>query len=313
MKMLIHFAFIAVITGNTLAQGLSDCTLNPAQKQDSINEHIWGGRPDASKIYPRRAYVLAYNDKYLVPRWTAWHAMKSYRDTPERKTRWSSFRRDPELKTVTDNDYVGWYGADENFARGHLTPFFISGGDRDHDGKDAEYEDSLAIEDIDDACTVFEINAMTNIAPQYHKAFNGQPGIWWKLETDVRNMIDDGREFHIIAGTVFLEGKAVQKIGDREKTKRSWKIGVPHGYFKIVIDTQSTTAIGFLFDHSDDLQKGCSLVGRGASWPSECIVEIADIESVTGLKFFRDVSSADYQKLHGSKEDARATWLAWVN
>ena len=130
---------IVVLTFNLTsanAAGLRDCELDETQKDDSIIEHVYGGAPDDSDLFPRRAYVLAYNKKWRVPKWAAWYATKAYRDTPERESRWSSFRTDPEIPTVRDNDYVDWYDSEHNFARGHIVPFFISGGDRDHDGID---------------------------------------------------------------------------------------------------------------------------------------------------------------------------------
>lgn len=54
--------------------------------------------------------------------------------------------------------------------------------DRDHDG----YEKDFKVEDIDDASTVFEINAMSNVAPQFYDKFNFSSGVWWNLEYDVR-------------------------------------------------------------------------------------------------------------------------------
>lgn len=295
----------------TYSKALDDCKLTPAQQEDSKIEHVYGGPLDDSTLYPRRAYVLSYNDTHLVPHWVAWHAIKSYRDTPKRKSRWGSFRTDAhnDLDTVNDKDYVGWYDSEDNFARGHIAPYFISGGDRDHDGKDAEFEDSLKIEDIDDACTVFEINSMANIAPQYHNRFNGSPGVWWQLETDVRDMIDQGKEFQVFAGSIFIKDKQVQKIGNRKKKERNWNIGVPHGFFKVVIDTNRDETVAFLFDHQADIPDGCNI--DQASWPSECIVSIEEVEQATGLSFFSELTQKTNNRLRKSSNET--TWSEWRN
>jgi transposase len=71
---------------------------------------------------------------------TAWHVVPEYLDTPKRKGRWANFRTDPDIANpVEDDDYNGLL-EDFDIARGHIAPYFISGGDRDDDGKDAEIE-----------------------------------------------------------------------------------------------------------------------------------------------------------------------------
>lgn len=291
---------------------LKDCStsFDASAQSDSIIEHIYGGAPDNSELFERRAFVFAYDVNNLVPKWSAWQAIKAYRDTPKRKSIWDSFRTDPELDAVKDSDYHGWFDTDNNYARGHIVPYFISGGDRDHDGIDAENEGDLRVEDPDDACTVFEINAMSNIAPQYHNKFNGQPGVWWLLEADERQMVDDGREFNIFAGTIFLPGIPIERIGDRRKAPSTWKIGVPHGFFKLIIDTQRQEAIAFLFDHAGDLDKGCNITDT-TRLPSECIVLIEDLEKVSGLKFFTTLNHDKNARLRNSSN--KTNWFDWIN
>jgi DNA/RNA endonuclease G (NUC1) len=170
----------------------------------------------------------------------------------------------------------------------------------------------LKIEDEDDACTVYEINAMSNIAPQYHDLFNGQPGVWYLLETDVRNMIEDGKEFQEIAGSIFVEALPVEKIGDRDEDSSTWNIGVPHGFFKIVVNVDRQEAVGFLFDHSGDVPNGCDIHDKqNVAWPSACIVPIEQIESATGLKFFPDLTATANQRLR--KTSTKETWMEWLN
>lgn len=279
----VTFVLIVISTYSQLALGsiISNCELSSGQKQELLDEHLYGVAPGSGELYVRRAYVLAYDEENLVPKWVAWHAKPSYRDTPKRKSRWKKFWTDPELNLVEDEDYKYWHRSEYNFARGHLVPYYISGGDRDNDGMDAEYEDSLKIEDMDDACTVFEVNYLSNVAPQYHNKFNGSGGLWYELETRTRKMIEDGKEFYIIAGTVFLNNQPIQKIGNKSKAENSWGIGVPHGFFKIVIDPIANQSISYLFDHSADVPNGCSLEDNLEA----CIVDIKDIEVLTGLNF----------------------------
>jgi endonuclease G len=271
-------------------------------------EHIYGGVPDDSQLYERRAYVLAYNDEQLVPRWAAWHATAEYRRTPKRESRWKVFWSDPELPQVQHRDYLGWFDSEYNLTLGRIVPYFIAGGDRDGDGKGAGMATSLPIEDGYDACTLFEVNALSNIAPQYHGRFNGYPGLWWQLESLVRTLVDDGNEYHLFAGTVFLEDVAVQKVGDLESDPSAWSIGVPHGFFKLVIDVQRNEAVGFLFDHGADLADGCDI--DVATLPYQCVATIEQIESATGLDFFRELRSGEQQLL--SESSNASTWFDWI-
>jgi DNA/RNA endonuclease G (NUC1) len=291
------------------AFGLADCTLDDSAAEESRIEHLYGGAPDDAEIHARRAYVFAYNGAFKVPQWAAWSATKEFRDTPKRKKRWKTLRTDPLLPDVKARDYRGWFDTTENYARGHIVPYFISGGDRDNDGMDAEFEENLRVEDEDDACTVFEINAMSNIAPQFHTRFNGQPGVWWLLETHVRSMLDHGREFQLFAGTIFLDDVEVRKIG-RKDAPETWDIGVPHGFFKIVIDPAREQAIGFLFDHAGDLASGCNIDDASVAGPAHCIRDITQIEAATGLKFFAAFSNAKRQRL--LKGSTPATWSTWI-
>ncbi len=59
---------------------------------------------------------------------------------------------------VRTADYNGAGSID--VARGHIVPCFISGGDRDDDGlKAANNQGALA--DLDDACTIYEVNCLS--------------------------------------------------------------------------------------------------------------------------------------------------------
>ena len=248
--------------------------------------HVFGGIPSNGEVLIRRAYVSEYNATYRVPRWAAWHAERSYRATPIRSEgSWGSFYRDTEVPDpVVTRDYNGLYNSPDNFARGHLVPYFISGGDRDFDGSFAAGPDRIQRDDHFDACTVREVNYMSNISPQYHARFNGSPngagavpGLWYQLETNVRSEVDAGEEFHIIAGTIFGD-EGVQFVGPESN------IGVPDEFFKIVITQHGP--VGFLFVHRRQLNpEACPLDANLI----DCIVPISVIERATGLNFFDDL------------------------
>ena len=105
---IVLLAVLLALASNSYALSMKACALDENEEQESIDEHLYGGAPDDSKLYERRAYVLAYDEENLVPKWAAWHAHPTYRDTPKRTSRWKSFRKDPELAMVRDDDYDGW-------------------------------------------------------------------------------------------------------------------------------------------------------------------------------------------------------------
>jgi endonuclease G len=294
---LAFFAICAGVAGNAGAQSCPP--LSDYRKAVLTAEHLFGGPSSAGPVLVRRGYVTEYDAARRVPRWAAWRATPAYLATPKRESRWSTFRPDPDIANPARMaDYNGLLAAFD-IARGHIVPYFISGGDRDGDGTLAAVNtpDDLAIGDIDDACTVFEVNYMSNIAPQFHGNFNGAGGLWFALETKVRtDIVGKGKTIHIIAGTVF-GGGATQTVGPNAD------IHVPHMFYKILIGEPGVAA--FLFVHTQRVgAKGCALDAALES----CIVAVADIEAVTGLDFFAELSDAAEAALEGT--DGRAVWRA---
>jgi endonuclease G len=276
--------------------------LSAFAKARLIEEHVFGGLPSEGDVLVRRGYVLSYDDAHRVPRWAAWHASPDYRSIPDRDvSRWGSFHEDPDLTNpVEDDDYNGLYNSEDNFARGHIVPYYISGGDRDRDGQSAADAEGDDLADLDDACTVFEIMYMSNIAPQYHYDFNGSGGLWYELESDLRELIDDqGASFHIIAGSIF--GDDIQYVGPEDDRT----IGVPDMFFKIVITDQGP--IGFLFAHRRQLvPEACPLEAELV----DCIVPISVIEAASGLDVFNAFAQLedDFEAIEG-----RALWHTLQN
>ena len=279
------------------ALGQSCPALDENEKAALAAEHLFGGPPSPGAILIRRGYVTEYDATRRVPRWAAWHAAPEYLMPPKRKGRWARFRTDPDVANpVRKSHYNGLFAAFD-LARGHIVPYFIAGGDRDGDGQDAEIEtaDNLPVEDIDDACTVFEVNYMSNIAPQLHGTFNGAGGLWYALETKVRkDIVGAGRPIHIIAGSVFGDAP-VRRVGPDKD------IHVPHMFYKILIGEAG--AVAFLFTHEARIgPKGCALDAALES----CIVTVGDIEAVTGLDFFADLGDEAEALIEDT--DGRAVW-----
>jgi endonuclease G len=264
-----------------------DCSLTAADQARFRAEHLFGGQPIAGPVSVRRAYVTQYDPAHRVPRWVAWTERASYRSSIDRHGRWATFRDDPGLASpVHDHDYDG-LEKDLDYARGHMTPYFISGGDRNSNGRTGTTDDF-------DACTVFEVNYMSNVTPQSQSHFNGAGGLWYALETIERDRIlPRGIVLHVIAGTIF--GPDPQMVGPHHD------IAVPDMFYRILVTDQG--AIPFLFVHRRRLgPAGCDLSARLEA----CIVTVADIERLTGADFFNGLGDARERAIESS--DGAALW-----
>lgn len=261
------------------------------EEQALLEEHIYEGLPSQTNLFLRQAYVLSYNDTMRVPSWVAYHVTPDYRKTPRRTGKFSRFRTDPDINNpVRTQDYLGLLSA-RGYARGHLAPYGVMGGDRDGDGQFASDGDEF------DEETVFQGNYMSNIAPQNHSQFNGSGGLWFRLERWVQDEVvrDRGNEVWIIAGCIFGAGVP-------EKVGRNNDIGVPPMFYKIVIlkspEEDDPKILAFLFPHQR-LKHGDV---------EDFLVSIDVIESLTGLDFFNELDDAAQDRLEETD-----TWDSWAD
>lgn len=275
----------AISASNALAQS---CEMSEEERTRFATEHLYGGQPTPGSTLVRRGYVAQYDEERRVPRWVAWHALRTYQAHVPREARWSRFRRDESIsEPVVANDYNGIYDNGDGYARGHFMPYFMSGGDRDGDGLPPYY-------DSDDACTVFEINYMTNIAPQLHNRFNGSGGLWYAVESFERKIIlTRGHTLHMIAGSIF--GDNPETVGPDDD------IGIPDMFYRLLITRHGV--VPFLFVHMRRLDPaGCDLEAELV----DCIVTVADIERVAGADFFNALPDSIEAALEAT--DGRAEW-----
>ncbi len=254
--------------------------------QEPIEEHVYGGLPSDGPVLSRNGYVLSFDPDNRVASWVAYHIQPGYLRTPQRVRDRAAFRPDPDLpEAASPADYVK-----SGYHRGHLAPYFAMGGDRDHDGFDA------ASGDKDDLATIYQANRMGNVTPQ-SPAFNGSGGLWYRLETWVREewVRKGGRQAWVFAGTVFGPG-AYDAIGSTDD------IQVPPMFFKILVLDQTAgkdpVILAFLFPHQTVSRKI-----RDRSF-EHFLVSVDLIEAMTGLDFFRDLKN----EAAIEKQD---TWVNW--
>jgi endonuclease G, mitochondrial len=258
-----------------------------------MKEHVIGGVPSRGNVYTRRGYVIGFDPKTKTPAWVAYHVVPDCRKTPRRRGRFSRFRDDPDISgEARDDDYTGLFGS-RGYARGHLAPYGVMGGDRDGDGLYAGLEGES---DADDEETVFQGNYLSNIAPQHHKGFNGSPGIWYRLERWIQDDLvrDGGKEVWVFAGCVFGRGTP-------EKVGPNGDIHVPPAFFKIVVSRRSNledelVVLAFLLPHHR----------KAHGDVQDFLVSVDVIEALTGLDFFHELDD----KREHALEDVD-TWENW--
>ncbi len=242
-----------------------------AEEQILVTEHVYGGLPSSGDLLVRHAFVMSYDVARRVPQWAAYHITPEYRDTPGRSGPFDDFGDDPDIiNPVTNDDFDGFFGS-RGYARGHMVPFAVLGGDRNDNGESAET-------DPYDSLTVIQGNYMSNITPQYHYGFNGSGGIWYEAERWLQDDIvdDQGRSVWEINGTVFGPQK-LDLIGPNAD------IEVPPMFYKIVISNDEgadiPNVLAFLFPHHR----------KGHGDIEDYLVSVDVIEALTGLDFFQDL------------------------
>lgn len=248
--------------------------------------HAYGGIPSDGAFIERQGYIVQFDPIHKTPRWVAYHVKPSYLDTPPREGQWGKFRDDPDLTNeATEQDYKNQFNSWRNYAKGHLAPYFISGGDRNNNGINAVNGDP------EDAKTVYEIMYMSNMAPQHNNNFNGSGGLWYKLETYVRDTLlkEQQKEVWVIAGCIYGQG-SYDTIGNG--------VEVPPMFFKIVVTETEGKAkvLAFLFPHQ--IKKHGEI--------QDYLVSVNLIEAMTGLDFFPDLHNAEWED-----GERKSTWENW--
>jgi len=80
---------------------------------------------------------------------------------------------------------------------------------------------------------------MSNMSPQIR---NFNAGVWNELELTVRDWAYSYGKLAVCTGPVFLDDQ-IERIGRN-------RVGVPHAFYKAVIDVQSGTSIAFIIPHA---------------------------------------------------------------
>lgn len=292
MKIL-KICFISLFLFCTFANSQPDLGYLTPENLALYNEHIKGGQPDTDTLLIRNAYVLNYNTNFRIPNWVAFHIIPDYLNTPERKSRFITFRTDPDVTDAVDTDEYNGLNSSKGYDRGHLAPYKIMGGDRDSDGIYAKYGTGTD-SDTDDEKTVFQGNYMSNITPQHDRAINGSGGLWYNLERWIQEDIirSHNKELWVFAGSIIIDKRDFEGVG------RNNSIIVPDMFYQILImnnpDETVPVVLAFLFPHFKEKQDPPDNIIYNY------LVPVNFIETITGLDFFNEFTLTDQEIIEGT-------------
>ncbi|MGG6292926.1 DNA/RNA non-specific endonuclease [Leptolyngbya sp. AN02str] len=261
----VSWAGLAIACGG-LVLGCS--VLTPTEPEAPATPHLLFGNPSEAVPSPhhennylivRSQYAMSYNREKGIANWVSWQLNRDWLGSEPR----SEFMPDTSLPTgwyqVTTNDYTG-----SGFDRGHLVP----AADRNRTRTDSQ--------------AVF---LMTNIIPQ---APDNNQGPWERLESYCRDLVRQGKELYIIAGSSEVGG--VGSRGSRDRIGND-RITVPALTWKIVVVldrpgmtladvTNDTRVIAVIMPNQQGI--------RETSWQSyRRSVDL--IEQVTGYNFLSEL------------------------
>lgn len=196
-------------------------------------------------ILDRQGYALGYSEKYEQPLWVS-YKLTADEVKSKRAKREDNFRADPAIPTGSAelSDY-----RKSHYDRGHLAP-----------AADMSYSVQAMSESF----------YMSNMSPQKAELNRGR---WKELEEKVREWAKRSQHIYVVSGPIFLPGEKYSVIGKN-------KVAVPHGYYKVVLDTNALApkAIGFIMPNADCRNKLESYA-----------VTVDAVERATGLDFFSEL------------------------
>ena len=239
-------------------------------------EHFLNEEAQAEIVYEGQS-VKNDTNKYFLPTSTTGQIIHhegyslSYSE-PHEQAEWVAY----ELKKVhlsRTNFKRPYFEIDETVKTGaaHWRNYKKSGYDRGHLCPAADRRYSKLAHD--------ETFLTSNISPQKHD-FNS--GIWNTLEQKVRYWASKYDGVFVVTGGI---------LNDVTKTIGDEKVAVPNQFYKVLIDNNSgkTKMIAFLMPHKDSNKP-----------LYEFVVSVDEIEKLTGIDFFPELTDNIENKLEAS-------------
>ena len=183
---------------------------NPPQ---ACQAHAPYGFPQTAGVQPicRQAYLVGYDAAAKLPKYVTYELLPQ--NALGCVARTNAFASDQSVPGgATPADYAG-----TGYDKGHMSP-------------DGDLSWDVQVE--------FESFLMTNMSPQ---AGSLNRGIWKLLETSVRGWaVQRNQSYTVYVGGVYNQQD--KKIGNG--------VVVPHGFYKIVINNQTSEVAGWAFPHT---------------------------------------------------------------
>lgn len=274
IKIIFLSTFIGVLIGYSPAQAQLNLELEPELLARSVlSVHLLLGNPSQATtsidnpdnyLMIKPQYVLSYNRSKGTANWVSWQLNQSWFGDAERQ---DNFRPDNTLPEGWERIKPSAYNG-SGYDRGHITP----SADR-----------TRTIED--NAATFL----MTNMMPQTP---DNNRNTWGNLEDYSRELVSQGKELYIIAGTYGSKGKLKNLVTIPQST---WKIVVvldnPGAGLKGI--TANTRVIAVNIPNDEQLDNDWRVFKTS----------VDKIEQLTGYDFLSNVSP-NIQKVIESKIDS---------
>ncbi|SOD92614.1 DNA/RNA non-specific endonuclease [Spirosoma fluviale] len=217
------------------------------------------GDPD-NYLISRPQYTLSYSRSRGIANWVSWHLSTAWKGDTKRA---DLFRPDPALpagwSAVRTSDYTN-----SGFDRGHLCP---------SDDRDATPEDNAA---------TFLLTNIVPEAPRHNRE------VWKNLEEYERQLISNGNDVYILAGTSGTGGTGQNGFAT---SIANGKLTVPATLWKIVIVVPATGDNTFqLTENTRVIAVSIPNSQLAADKPWRAYLTTIDaIESMTGYDFLSTV------------------------
>ncbi len=262
------------LPSRTASTSTSSSSLPQTVSRSSVGVHLTLGNPSKATtstsngdnyLVEKPQYVLSYNKTKGTPNWVSWQLNRSWLGNTQRQ---NNFRPDETLPSewyqVKPSDYTN-----SGYDKGHMAP-------------SADRTKTIA----DNSATFL----MSNMVPQ---APDLNQGPWADLEEYCRELVSQGKELYILAGT---QGK--------KEAIASGKVTVPTKTWKIIVVldrpnlgvagvTTKTRVIAVEMPNSQGI--------RNTNWKTYRTT-VQKIEAVTGYNFLSNVSIS-IQKIIENRAD----------
>ena len=213
-------------------------------------------------LISRPQYTLSYSRNRGIANWVSWHLSTAWKGNSQRT---DAFRPDPLIPT-------GWYAArtsdytNSGFDRGHLCP---------SDDRDSTPEDNAA--------TFF----LSNIVPQ---APRHNREVWKSLEDYERQLMSNGNEVYIIAGT---SGSGGTGQNGPATSIANGKLTVPATLWKILVVVPASSDATFqINENTRVIAVNIPNNQTAADKPWRAYLTSVDqLETLTGYDFLSNVST----------------------